>query len=314
MLLARHYLANQNRWIARLSLIIVALFALSAYAEDSTATASTSTSTTSFKQKYLKNVGASYTVELYGVGMQSLTGDLDGKGNSYNAIHYPSISYKFDRPGIKLSAAGQISQTFNKNRDADMVDFLDPYLTVSKADLYKDEVRGISVLGYIRYYVPVSKGARESYQLAAKAANDQGNGKFRVLLAPTKTFLNGKAEFTFLTSYYYRLAKNSSAERAALTGSPFRNDMYFYYDPQLAWNLSTKVQPYVEYVSGLLKHSTNGNWTRGRKHPSDGEYVGLGANFFPTKEISLTSELTWGPPEMVLNNGGIYLAASIKLL
>jgi hypothetical protein len=301
--------------LARFLIATLALSTMSAYAADSVTADNSSTSTnTSFKEKYLKNFSASHSMELYGAGVESLTGNTDGKGNAYNLIHYPSIGYTFKKPGVKLSVAGQISQTFNTDRTNDMVDFLDPYVTLSKPDLYKNEAIGLSMLGYIRYYVPASKGARESYELAAKAANDQGNGKIRLLLVPEKKLFNDKLELSVANSFYYRLAKNSNEEREALTGSANRNDMFFYYNPKLAWNATDKIQPFTEYVSGLIKHNTNGVWTRGRLDPSDGEYVGLGADFNPTKAVSLTSELTFGPPTMILNKAGIYLAASIKLL
>lgn len=306
-------LSTRNIWAVRFSFAIVALFALSAYAENSTATANTSVASgsSSFKEKYLKNVSASHTLELFGASTQSLSGDVDGKGNAYLLNHYTNATYKFANQGINVGITNKMSQTFNKDRDADMLNVLDPYLTVSKPELYKNEARGISVLGYVRYYIPVSKTTHEAVKKGSP--NDTGNGMVRTVLAPSKSFVGGKMDFSLPGSFYYRFAQNSNAEREALTGSSARNDMQWYYDPQIAWNFTPKAQAFVEYFSGMLVHNTAKGWSRGRKDPANGEYVGIGGNFFPNKTLSITPEIAWGP-SFILNQGSIAVTAGIKLL
>ena len=275
-----------------------------------TATASSTSTSTSFKERYLKNVSASHSLELWNSSTKAPSGNLDGKGNNLMVAHYTQVAYKLPN-NFGISLTNLIFQTFNRDRNDDKLNFSDPYFTFSNSKIINNGDKGFNLYGYLRYYVPIS-GATKAATLAG-SPKDTGNGRFRLLLAPSQTLFGGKMEASLSTSIYYRLAQNSTHDRVLKTGSGLQNDYYVYYAPNLAWNVNDKTQLYVEYFSGYISHYNNGKMPRDRKNAATGEYIGLGANLTPSKMVTVTPSLAWGP-KFLLDNASIGLFTTIKLL
>jgi hypothetical protein len=85
-------------------------------------------------------------------------------------------------------------------------------------------------------------------------------------------------------------------------------------DPTINYQISPKLEVYLEYATGYLRHQTSGHFVTNPRTPSDGQYVSPGLNWSPTKRIALNPYLSWGPTFRGLKNTDIGLQAQYSFL
>ncbi len=249
-----------------------------------TVPANSSTSTSSeLLEKFKKNIRGSYQLWFRGPTASTLSGNTNGRGQNLALSHYFAVSY---RVGSKWSvgATQPFTQTIDEVPTNDPFVAGNPYLTITRPNVFSSERYGVSVYGYIRYYAPVSRSA----QRAADAASpdESGKGSIRLYLAPTKSFKDGKISVGAPFLLDYRMASRTNAERDAANGEPYRNDMVFFIAPNVSYSFSPKVDAYLEYGFDLT-HSTKGNLTSKWGKATDSDYITLGTNISLTKRLLL---------------------------
>lgn len=299
-------------------LTLAAAFAalcLPAHAETATASAAPAvqSSTSGFDlSKIRQNMRASYQMWLYGMNTRAMSGNLDGSGTNLNITHYATLGYKVSR---KWSVS--VTQPFNQTIDekpaseVDPVVSLDPYITFSNASITKSDRYGTNLSGYIRYYAPLSRSTNRAANAGARS--DAGNGALRLLVTPSKTFMDGALTVSGTTLLQYRFPGNSSAERAARGGSAIREDYYILFNPSVAYAISSKVEAYVEYASGYLRHSTDGKFSK-FNDPVYGQYISPGINWQASKRLALNPYLSVGPVFRGVKNTDIGVIGTYSFL
>ncbi|NUM88187.1 MAG: hypothetical protein HUU37_03195 [Bdellovibrionales bacterium] len=328
-----------SRWNPVAGALIGALFLFSLVAgasSSSAAAAQPQTSTAATPEKsnpvmtILKEKGkASYSILASGPNTKSLTGttstegEKTGSGPAWNVVHYPAIGAKLGGTwSLVLTAPAAQSFTSSERRaqsGSENLVWSDPYLTLTNGSVLSGSKGKTSwnLFSYLRYYFPFSRSTNRAMRSTSSAAREAGNGQFRLFMTPSIS--RGSLEFSLQSFLQYRLAGLSHAERTTLTGDGTHEDYYVYLIPNLAYSVTPKFQPYIEYSTGAIRHKTTGRWVHSRSHPegrknaSTGESIAVGANLFPTKRLSLTPayETT---PELRLNRASFSLFASYRLL
>ncbi len=267
---------------------------------EETAGQSTADADQSFLQKYGK---ANYLAWLTGPRTEALSGNRKGGGTSLTLAHYFTVGAKLGQ-GFSLTATQPVSQYIDEEPESVKKQLQpgDPYLTLSHGKILHSDRYAMNLDGYIRYYIPVSRNTSDG--LNSGMARDGGRGVTRVLLNPSKSFLDGKLTFNGLFFANFRFASNSPGERLRRQTLEFnkgaqkdapssvREDMYFVWDPSVVYSVSSKLDIYVEYATGYLRHTTNGKWSS-INHPDDGQYVSPGVYWNPTKKIYLNPYLSY---------------------
>jgi len=292
-----------------------AIVSLPAHAETATASAAPAaqSSTSGFDlSKIRQNMRASYQMWLYGMNTRAMSGNVDGSGTNLNITHYTTLGYKVSR---KWSVS--VTQPFNQvidEKPASEVDplvALDPYITFSNASITKSERYGTNLSGYVRYYAPFSRSTNRAADRGART--DAGNGALRLLVTPSKTFMDGALTVAATTLVHFRLPGNSSAERAAKSGSAIHENYYILLNPSVSYALSSKVEAYVEYASGYLRHSTDGKFSK-FNDPVYGQYVSPGINWQASKRLALNPYMSVGPVFRGVKNTDIGLIGTYSFL
>jgi hypothetical protein len=243
--------------------------------------AESTSSSSSVLQTIRKNIRGTYVNEFSGPTIRSLSGNTDGGGTNLQMIHYMALSYKI---GSKWSVG--LTQPFYQRIDekpsteVDPFEASDPYFTVTNPKIWGSEKYGWNLYGYARYYIPVSRATRQTADAASP--KDNGNGRVRLFLNPTKTFLDGAVSLNLQTLFQYRLASRNNADRTAANGNSKRDDLIFVFDPILAYTFNDTYDAYLEY-SFDMSHSTSGHWTYWRKS----DYISLGSDVNVTKKLLL---------------------------
>lgn len=286
--------------------ILSTLSATVAVAEDSTATtnAGSQQSTFSLESILAKKAKANYLLWLSGPKWKALDG-TEGEGKSLTLQHFPSIGYKISSKW-SVSATQMMTQAFDSDPSKEHWTMNDPYFTFSNNNITSSSKYGTSLSGYIRYYAPFSQATNRG---VAKYS-DQGNGAIRLLLTPTKTFMDGAISLTGVTLVQTKLAKSTEAERAANpankghVGDGIREDYKFAFNPALEYDPSSKFGVYLEYFTGYFRHNTAGHWTT-FNNADTGQYLSPGINWMPTKKVLVNPYLSWGPTSYQINNADI---------
>jgi hypothetical protein len=244
--------------------------------------AESASSSSSVLQTIRKNIRGTYINEFSGPTLRALSGNTDGGGTSLQMIHYIAMSYKL---GSKWSVG--LTQPFYQRIDekpsteVDPFEASDPYFTVTNPKVWSNEKYGMGLYAYARYYIPVSRATRQAADAASP--KDNGNGRIRLFLNPTKTFLDGALTLNLQTLFQYRLPTHNDADRAAANkGVSKRDNLIFVFDPILAYTFNDTYDAYLEYAFDMT-HSTDGRWTYWRK----GDYVSLGSDINVTKKLIL---------------------------
>lgn len=258
---------------------------------------------TSGWETFQKNARASYLLWLQGMRSEALSGNRDGTGTSLVADHYAALGYSLGS-GYSVKLTNLMRQTIDEDPTNRPTEFMDPYLTLSKSKLIDVEKAQFGVDTYLRYYIPVSNGTINGKNRGV--INDTGRGQLRVYINPNKAFFDGALTFNFATLTQFKFNANTPQERfdkatieKAKTGRgnlgtsvvSYREDMYFVFNPSVAWTASSKVEAYVEWAS-LWRHTTNGKWSS-VNHPADGQYISPGINWTPTKKILVNPYISY---------------------
>lgn len=281
-------------------IVAVSLLALAAPAiAEETAGQSTADSSQSW---IMQNGKLSYLGWLVGPRTEALSGNRLGGGTDLTLTHYFAVGANIGK-GLTLKLTQAVDQYIDEKPEAEKKQLapLDPYLTLSHGKILHSDRWAANLDGYLRYYIPVSRSTSDN--LNAGTARDHGKGMVRVLLNPSKSFLDGKLTFNGLFFANFRFASNSPGERlrrqtvqavkdSSITPSSVREDMYFVWDPSVVYSVSSKLDIYVEYATGYLRHTTNGKWSSSN-HPSDGQYLSPGVYWNPTKKVYVNPYISY---------------------
>ncbi|MGZ3683917.1 MAG: hypothetical protein ACXVCI_08695 [Bdellovibrionota bacterium] len=272
------------------------------------------TSTADTNQSWLaKNGKASYLVWMTGMHTEALNGNRDGTGQNLEFDHYLGLGAALPG-GFSIKLTNWAAQVIDEDPNSRQFSPGDPYFTLSHGKILHSDRYAANLEGYIRYYVPISRGTSDG--LNKGTTRDYGMGMTRLYLNPTKSWLDGKLTFNGAVIWNVRWNKLSPDERlrrstaqAALDGSTtpasYREDMYVVLDPSIVYSVSSKVDMYVEWASGYLRHTTSGTVTdAGGNHPvaakwssinnpSDGMYLSPGVSWNPTKKLNVNPYLSY---------------------
>lgn len=286
-----------------------------AFADTTTAAAPTPSGTSTSEAAptpFIKNVRAFYEGYLSGPSAKSLSGNKDGSGTNLSILHTFGVGYRVGN-GWSLGFTQGFSQTIDEKPSSEGDPWVanDPYVSVSNSSLWKNEKYGMNLYGYVRYYMPFSRATNRGADAAA--VRDSGLGSVRFYLNPTKTWLDGKLTFNGVMLFQARLPKRSNADRLAANGSETREDFFFLFDPILAYTLNPKLEVYIEYATGYLRHTTDGKLSK-LNNPSDGQYAATGLYILVGKKLLLNPFASVGPVFRGVKNADFGLIANYTFL
>lgn len=285
---------------------------LPAFADESSgevASADTASTADAGKNWFQKNGKASYLVWLQQMHTESLAGNRDGTGTNLDFDHFFALGARLNKQ-ISLTATTYASQIIDEDDKSRQWQVGDLYLTLSHNKLFHSDAHAFNLDGYLRVYLPTSRNTRDA--LNKGTARDAGRGAIRILFNPAKSWLDGKLTLNGLFYSNIRFNSMTPTERydrgtrqAALDGetkpTSTREDMYVVLDPSLVYSVSSKVDIYLEWCTGVLRHTTegitNGKAVAGKwssiNHPSDGMYLSPGFYWNPTKKVSVNPYLSY---------------------
>lgn len=313
-----------------MGLLLAATIAATPMASGAEATATSSTSSNSLWENIQKYGKASYTLEFSGPNMKSLSGNTAGEGTNLTLAHYLAGGASLGKGfGIKLTTLAVQSINEKPESDGKTLVFSDPYLTLSKGKLLFSERNAFNLDAYVRYYIPVSNGTINAVNRGA--VNDSGRGTVRLLVSPSKGFFDGKLTLSWTTFANFKFNSNTPQERfnkataeKAKTGKgnkgssvvAYREDYYFAMDPILAYTLNNKWEVYGEWTT-VWRHTTDGKWSS-VNNADDGHNVALGANWAPTKKVSVNPYVAYllnaAPADREIDKGSIGLNLAYSFL
>ena len=272
-----------------------------------------------------KHGKAYYLAWLTGPRTEALSGNKDGTGTNLEIRHYPTFGGKFNET-LSLVFTPQFTQLYNVKPQAEQRHFTldNPYFTLEDSKLWKNELYGLNLDAYLRYYLPTSRFTHDQNNVGylppdTLAPNDNGRGEIRLYLNPTKSFLDGKLTLSGAMLANLKLARLSGDERLArqqaklddltdndtlvrqsegadlsFTPTTAREDLYVFIDPVVTYSVTPKLDLYLEYATGYLHHDTNGHWTS-TNHSVEGRYFSPGAYWAAAKGLSVNPYISYGP-------------------
>jgi len=257
---------------------------------------------------FKSNIRAGYDMEFYGPSIKSLSGNSAGAGTNLTINHYFGIGYKLPGSwawGLKQSFTQSIDEVPSAAKDPFVTN--DPYMTVVNSKIIGSEKYGTNLLAYLRYYAPFSRAtSKETNKVGRK---DAGNGRFRFLVSPSKSWLDGDLNLSLTSFLQYRMASNSDSARQTRNNSPHRDDLTFVFDPTLSYSITKEIGVYLEYAFDM-NHSTEGKWTSYKLQ----DYVALGGNFQATKKLLLNPYISSAPARNEFQYASVGLTAVYKFL
>jgi hypothetical protein len=262
-------------------------------------------STSSTQSKILKNSIASYTMWVTGPSLQAIDGKT-GEGSLVNLDQFAKLGY---RVSSKWSVAFTQHWT-NTVREAsgnkDNLVWNNPYLTASNSNITQSTRYGTRLAGYVRYYLPFSKSSADNVGKRV----DTKNGVLRVVLDPTKTFLDGALTVSGAV-YVNRLFAGAVPDASVSEQRDWR--IYLY--PRVTYELTSKFQPYLAYYNDLehvrldKTRAGAGRWQKfNNKHNLE-----LGFDWQPLARLNLNPYLEYGPT-FVPRNMSVNLIAEYAFL
>jgi hypothetical protein len=268
---------------------------------------------------FATNAHATYLAWLTGMHTEALNGDRDGTGQNLEFDHYVAINADLGH-NFNLKLTNWAAQIIDEDPASRQFQPGDPYLTLTNGKLLHSDRYAMNLEAYVRFYVPISRGTSDLQNKGT--ARDFGNGMGRVYLNPSKNWLDGNLTLNGAVIWNHRFSsmdpdvrlargtRQNAADVSQGAASPFtpvsyREDMYLVLDPSLVYSISTKVDLYVEWASGYLRHTTAGTITEGGvnhpvaakwssiNHPSDGMYLSPGVYWSPTKKVYVNPYLSY---------------------
>ena len=252
------------------------------------AAAPTQTSTTSALMKNLREkLGASYTMWITGPTVADIDGQK-GDGNNLTLDQFASVKYKVSskwKIGFTQPWTNKVRSDSEGKRN---LNFNNPYITASNSSLTKSEKYDTNLSGYVRYYMPLSRTSEES--LGKRV--DTKNGVVRIVLDPTKTFLDGKLA---LSGAVYIHRTFAGAKPAA--GVVEQRDWRIYLYPKVSYEVSAKFTPYVAYFNDWEHVRLDQTRQGGGRWQSfnDTHSIELGFDWAPVAGLSVTPYISYGP-------------------
>lgn len=243
-----------------------------------------------------------YTIEMLGPTVGQLDGN-DGPGANLTLNHYWAFGYKIsDRVSASLTPYFTTPVRAANPDGDDNLTFGDMYLTVFHNKLYENKKYGIKMAGYIRGYFPVSKASNDPTLVGS--AREQQNGKARIRLFPSKSWLDGSLKFTMDSSFYVPFRKGGLG---AGNASSIR-DYYFYFFPNLSYTINDSWGTYVAYNAPINHYKDSSRGGQGRfDRFSDGNSLEFGFEWTGVKGLLVN-------PFIAINQGKPLAEADLALV
>jgi len=284
--------------------LMLAAVAVSQPARADETNASTASSDQSWIQKHGK---ASYLIWMTGMHTEALSGNRDGTGTALEFDHYVALGADIGK-GYSLKVTNWAAQSIDEDDSTRQFEPGDPYMTLSQGKILHSDRYAANLEGYLRYYFPFSRSTVDN--LNKGTTKDYGHGMLRLYLNPSKSWFDGKLTFNLglITNFRFnsmtpqerfnRATAQSIKDGGKTTPQSFREDMYFILDPILDYSVNPKVDVYLEWASGYLRHTTNGHWTSitpdsAGAAKADGMYISPGVYWSPTKKVYVNPYLSY---------------------
>ena len=263
-------------------------------------------STTSIGSMIASKAKASYFMEFFGMNGKAIDGQ-EGGGSDLTINHYGSVGWKLSNKWTVKATQAMQQRIRKKVEGQDDFIMTDPYFTFSNSKIASSDKYGTNLAGYVRYYAPFSRATNQN----VGTANDQGNGAIRLLVAPSKTFMDGALTISCPSFIQYRLNKSTAQERSALNnGDSSRIDYRAFINPIVAYSLSAKTEAYLEFGTNYINHSTKGTWS----NIQDVAYISPGLNLSPAKKVLVNPYVAWDVSAIQLNKASIGVNAQYTFL
>lgn len=267
------------------------------------------TSTTEKSDSFVDKLSLKYALELGGSPTLGQVDGAAGPGANITLYNYFSFGYKVsDAVSLSLTPYFTASARANNAGDRDTVEFGDMYFTAFHNSLYTNEQYGLNLAGYIRAYFPTSQASNNPTLIGS--TNEQQNGKVRVRLFPSKTWLDGALKFTFDTSLYLPFRKGGLNAGNATSV----RDYYAFFFPNLSYELNESWAPYVGFNAPITHYKDAARGGEGRwDRFSDGNSVEVGFTWTGVKDLLVNPFLAFGTGD-AFRDATIGFIAEYKIL
>lgn len=280
------------------SFIILALFSLTLPAHGAETGTSVSQPSAGLS---LKGAEFSYAMLLKGSSIQYPDGNSNGKGTNLSLRHYQDYGYRLGDTW-KLTGGTHFRQYFRpadpKRVDQGALEWRDPFLGVSRKDVWKSGEQAISAKA--RYFLPITDYNASNVE----KEYDEGKGSLQVGATYTSKLADGLLGLRVPVEANYRFNKNEHK---------VRQDYWFGSRPSLSCRTGSTTSAKIEYYTGDINHKTNGTWTK-LNDPVIGQTAALGFDWTPTRELLLAPQITWGRQDFRFNAAEISMYASYIFL
>jgi hypothetical protein len=284
------------KWIVALCLLTGAAQA----AETATSVDSTSSARFDWGRAFSK-VGLSYGGLLLGPSLQSMEGNLDGRGTNISLRNYFSADVEVARDwevqaGWELRRYWRPADPKNPNRSD--FDPRDPYLGLSRRNLIR--AGAFSLGAKARYFIPVSNYTKAQ----VGKTYDSGRGALNVSAYPYLRLLDGDLGISCTAEFWYNFDKAAAANRENYSVKA---------KPLVSYRFARKFAAKVEYNTGTIRHAQNGKWSK-LNDKFLGQKLYAGITYYPNPSLSLNPSLGWGSDTFRLNRAEVSLFASYSFL
>lgn len=282
---------------------IVALFLIAGAAQAAeTATVTDTASTTRFDwAQAFDKVNASYSALLLGPNIQSMDGNLDGRGTNMHVRNYLSLGVDVAKDW-EVDSGWEVRQYWRpvdpKNPNRSNLEARDPYLGLSRRNLIRTE--RFSLGARARFFLPVSDYTKAQ----VGKTYDSGRGALNVNISPYLRLLDGDLGISCTTEFWYNFDKAAAANRENYSVKA---------KPLVSYRFARKFAAKVEYNTGTIRHANNGKWSK-LNDKGLGQKLYAGVTYYPNRNLSLNPSLGWGSDTFRLNRAEVSLYASYSFL
>lgn len=267
-----------------------------------TATIADITSTARFDwAQALDKINLSYGALLLGPNLQSMDGNLDGRGTNMHVRNFFSAGVDVAKDW-EVDAGWEVRQYWRpvdpKRPDRKNLEPRDPYLGMSRRNLIRTD--RFSLGSRARFFFPVS----DSTKANIGKTYDSGNGSANVTITPYWRFLDGDLGVSCAAEFWYNFDKAAAANR---------ENYSIKVKPIVSYRFARKYAAKVEYNTGTIRHANNGKWSK-LNDKGLGQKLYAGVTYYPNSQLSLNPALGWGSDTFRLNRAEVSLYASYNFL